>query len=64
MNFDVIKLERSVVNTFALLGDIGGFYGLFVSIFASFYSLIHYNYSENELIEKLYRSSSRKKENL
>ena len=64
MNLDLIKVRRSVFNTFALLGDIGGFYGLFVSIFASLHSFINYNNSENELIKKLYKSSSGKKENV
>ena len=50
MNLDVTKLERSVFNFFTLLGDIGGFYGLLVSIFATLHGFVNYNNTENSLV--------------
>ena len=37
-----------------LLGDIGGFYGILVSVFALINSLLNYHNAENYLVEQLY----------
>ena len=42
MNPDLTIIRRSVYNTFALLGDVGGFYGLLFSISTSLLSIINY----------------------
>ena len=42
VNKDRTKIQRAVYNTFALLGDIGGFYGLFVSIASTLLGIINF----------------------
>ena len=42
MNKDVVSADREVYNFFMLLGDVGGFYGLFVSVAATILSVINY----------------------
>ena len=42
VNKDRTKIQRAVYNTFALLGDIGGFYGLFVSIATALLGIINF----------------------
>ena len=42
VNKDRTKIQRAVYNIFALLGDIGGFYGLFVSFAATLLGIINY----------------------
>ena len=49
MNRDVNKVERDVYNTFMLLGDVGGVYGIIMSITATILSLIHFQKKENIL---------------
>ena len=55
MDRDVTKIERIVYNSFMLLGDIGGVFGLFVSVAASLLSIINYHKPENLLIHELYQ---------
>ena len=47
---DVTKIERVVYNSFMLLGDIGGFYGILVSVFALINRLLNYQNAENYLV--------------
>ena len=42
VNRDKTIIRRSVYNIFALLGDIGGFYGLFVSIATTLLGVINF----------------------
>ena len=42
VNKDRTKIQRAVYNTFALLGDVGGFYGLFVSIATTLLGIINF----------------------
>ena len=42
MNRDKTIIRRSVYNTFALLGDVGGFYGLCVTVATTLLSIINY----------------------
>ena len=42
MDKDVLKVERQVYNIFMLLGDVGGIYGLLVSIAASLIALLNF----------------------
>ena len=60
MSHDVIMIERTVFNIFTLLGDIGGFYGLLVSIFATVHGILNYNKTENYIVQQLYRSDHSK----
>ena len=57
MDRDVKTIKRQVYNSFMLLGDVGGFYGLFVSISVSVLSVINYNKTENLLIGDLFRAN-------
>ena len=43
-----------------LLGDVGGLYGIFVSLGSVFLGLINYKKQENELSENLYKVKKRK----
>ena len=45
-----------------LIGDVGGFYGLFVSISVSILSVINYNKSEKFLIGDLFRANDQTKQ--
>ena len=56
MSHDMIMIERTVFNIFTLLGDIGGFYGLIVSIFATIHGIINYNKTENYVVQQLYKA--------
>ena len=47
MTLDAQKVERSVYNFFALLGDVGGFFGLIVGVFASIDSVFNFQKAEN-----------------
>ena len=60
MSHDVVMIERSVFNFFTLLGDIGGFYGLLGSIFATIHGILNYNKTENYIVQQLYRSERSK----
>ena len=42
MSKDLLQIERSVYNTFMLLGDIGGLNGLFVSFASVLLGIINY----------------------
>ena len=42
VNLDKTVIRRSVYNIFALLGDIGGFYGLFISIVTALLSVLNF----------------------
>ena len=51
---DVTYIHRQVYNSFMLLGNVGGLYGILLSIAASFLSVINYGKSENYLIADLF----------
>ena len=53
---DVTIIERSVYSTFQLLGDVGGFQGLFLSVGATFVGFWNYYNAENFLIGNLFLS--------
>ena len=53
---DVVKIDRSVYNTFMLLGDVGGLFGLFVSISSSLLSILNYQKADNILVSILYQT--------
>ena len=61
MSEDMIMIERTVFNVFTLLGDIGGFYGLLISIFATIHGILNYNKTENYIVQQLYRSEGEEK---
>ena len=55
MDKDVDSVERSVYNFFMLLGDVGGLYGIFVSIAATLLGILNYQKFDNLLVADLFR---------
>ena len=58
VSHDVTVINRSVYNTFMLLGDLGGLSGLLYTVGAFITSLLTYQSPENKLVEKLFVYSS------
>ena len=58
MDKDVTRIERTVYNTFMLLGDIGGLYGLFFSFATTVLGFINYQKPFNQLAAKLFKPNS------
>ena len=54
MSYEVEKIDRSVYNFLALLGDVGGFFGIVSSFFAYLRTLQSHNKAENLLASLLY----------
>ena len=42
MDKDLTQIDRTVYNTFMLLGDIGGLYGIFISFASTILGFINY----------------------
>ena len=60
MNKDLVRIERQVLNTFDLLGNVGGVQGLLTSIAVSILSIINFQKPENKLVSNLYGVKRRK----
>ena len=58
MDKDVDSVERSVYNFFMLLGDVGGLYGIFVSIAATLLGILNYQKFDNLLAADLFREKN------
>ena len=58
MDKDVYAVERSVYNFLMLLGDVGGLYGIFVSIAATLLGILNYQKFDNLLVADLFRRKS------
>lgn len=56
LNPDVVFIQRSVYNSFMLLGDVGGFSGLLFSAGAAIVHFFTYNNAENYLANKLFQA--------
>ena len=54
MNKDVVKVERAVYNSFMLLGDVGGLYGILVPLFGAILGYINFKKIDNNLAERLF----------
>ena len=54
MNKDVVKVERAVYNSFMLLGDVGGLYGILVPLVGAILSYINFQKIDNNLAERLF----------
>ena len=54
MNKDVVKVERAVYNSFMLLGDVGGLYGILALLVGSILRYINFQKIENNLAERLF----------
>ena len=62
VGFDVSLIDRTVYNTFNLLGDVGGFSGLLFAVGSQIVSFLTFNNPENRLVERLYVTSSQSSE--
>ena len=62
MDRDVTTVSRKVYTFFMLLGDVGGFYSLFVSIAATILNVVNYQKQENLLVSDLYKHETQAKE--
>ena len=58
MNKDVEKVDRSVYNTFMLLGDVGGLYGILVPLAAMIIKFLNFQKVENKLVQDLYSNET------
>jgi len=58
MSQDLNKVSRSVYTVFALLGEVGGLYGLFVSAASTLLSVIDFAKAENYLVSRLYSNAA------
>ena len=56
MNRDVVTVKREVYNYFMLLGDVGGLFGLFVSVFATILGVTNYQKSDNLIVSDLFKT--------
>ena len=54
LNKSVTKIERTVYSIFMLFGDIGGLYGLLVSLSSVIVGLVSFQSLENQLVGQLY----------
>ena len=54
MNRDVNIVSRQVYNTFMLLSDIGGIYGLLLSFASTLLGYVNFQKSSNILVSKLF----------
>ena len=54
MNNDVVKVERAVYNSFMLLGDVGGLYGILVPLFSAILGYLNFQKFDNNLAERLF----------
>ena len=55
---NLYQMSRTVYNSYMMLGDIGGLFGLLFSISSSILGVINYQKSENILVSDLYRARS------
>ena len=58
MNKDVEKVDRAVYNTFMLLGDVGGLYGILVPLAAMIIKFLNFQKVENKLVQDLYSNET------
>ena len=54
MNKDVLKVDRAVYNSFMLMGDVGGVYGILVSLVSTIMGYINFQKIDNALAERLF----------
>ena len=53
---DVMNIERSVYNTFMLLGDVGRLNGLLISVATFLLSILNFQKADNILVSDLYQT--------
>ena len=59
MNTDLTRIERTVLNTFDLLGKVGGVYGLLANIAVTILSFINFQKKDNIIVSKLFSKSNK-----
>jgi len=58
MNRDVITVKRQVYDSIMLLGDVGGLFGLFVSVASTIIGIANYQKSDNLLVSDLFKTKA------
>ena len=58
MNLDINLVERSGYTVLDILSDIGGLLGILISGSSFILSIFNFNYLENYLVYKLFKSKS------
>ena len=59
MSLDSILITRNVYNLFTLLGDVGGLFGLLVSVASWFSGILSFQRAENFLVNHMYSPGPR-----
>ena len=54
MNNDVVQVERAVYNSFMLLGDVGGLYGILMLLVGTILGYINFQKIDNVIAERLF----------
>jgi hypothetical protein len=54
MKLDATKLTRSVYTFWTVIADVGGLFGILISLSTSILSVLDYQKSENHLVNQLY----------
>ena len=54
MSLDAQKITRNVYNFFTLLGDVGGLFGLLISVASSLSGVLSFQKAENFLSDHMY----------
>ena len=54
MSLDAQKITRNVYNFFTLLGDVGGLFGLLISVASSFAGVLSFQKADNFLTDHIY----------
>ena len=58
MNLDLISHSRSVLTFVGVLGEVGGLYGLLISVASTLLSYATFQRAENYLVSQLYHSKT------
>ena len=58
MNLDMNLVERSGYTVLDILSDVGGLQGILISAISFILSIFNYNYLENYLVSKLFKSKA------
>ena len=54
MSNDVVQVERAVYNSFMLLGDVGGLYGILMLFVGTILGYINFQKIDNVLAERIF----------
>ena len=58
MDRDVITIKRQVYDSIMLLGDVGGLFGLFISVATTILGIANYQKSDNLIVSDLFKTTA------